>query len=231
MPYRNDKVFDLLRQVIFLLNEIFLHSDKEFEGLIATKYQNTGVFMIQFNQDYLDIFLSVVRKYMQLRGGLSQKDLAELTHTGVSTMSRFINQKTKDIDPQMVAKIVAKLDIPLHEVIDFVEEDSTAKFKKLVSFHREDESADRYSNESEADEESIMRTQATVSVGGRKTTIPFGDDQSSTDQSITGKLRSLTPRQKAYVSDFLNLDLEGRDLVVDIGNSLLRYFKQRGVEF
>ena len=32
--------------------------------------------MIRFNQDFLENFLAVVRKYMQLRGGLTQKDLS-----------------------------------------------------------------------------------------------------------------------------------------------------------
>lgn len=32
--------------------------------------------MIQFSADFLEGFLAVVRKYMQLRGGLTQKDLA-----------------------------------------------------------------------------------------------------------------------------------------------------------
>ena len=65
--------------------------------------------MAEFNSDKTDEFLGVVRKYMQVRGNLSQKDLAELTEVGVSTMSRFINRKTTDLNPQLIAKIVAKL--------------------------------------------------------------------------------------------------------------------------
>jgi DNA-binding Xre family transcriptional regulator len=191
--------------------------------------------MITFNLDYLDYFLGVVRKYMQLRGNLTQKDLSELTEIGISTMSRFLNQKTKDVDGQMVAKIVAKLDIPLHEVIDFIHEDSTAKFKKLVSFFRDAQD----SAAGVTQPESITKTEATVTIGGVKRTIPFGEEQgaqtnnnhNSLDPSIVESLKSLTPRQKAYVKDFLSLDVEGRDLIVDIGNSLLSYFKQRGVEF
>ncbi len=80
--------------------------------------------MIHFDAEYTDMFLGVVRKYMQLRGGLSQKELAEQVNIGISTMSRFLNQKTKELDPQLIASIIAKLNIPLHEVIDFVEEDS-----------------------------------------------------------------------------------------------------------
>jgi len=200
--------------------------------------------MITFNLDYLDYFLGVVRKYMQLRGNLTQKDLSELTETGISTMSRFLNQKTKDVDGQMVAKIVAKLDIPLHEVIDFIHEDSTAKFKKLVSFYKDAQDTADVPIPGVIQPDSITKTEATVTIGGVKRIIPFGEEQgtqttitnpninsNTLDPSIVESLKSLTPRQKAYVKDFLSLDVEGRDLIVDIGNSLLRYFKQRGVEF
>ena len=44
--------------------------------------------MINFSADFLENFLAVVRKYMQLRGGLTQKDLSEMTGVGISTMSR-----------------------------------------------------------------------------------------------------------------------------------------------
>ncbi len=186
--------------------------------------------MIEFNQEYLEHFLAVVRKYMQLRGGLAQKDLAELTGIGISTISRFLNQKTRDIDAQLAARIIAKLEIPLHEVIDFVAEESTLRFKRLVAFYQEEEVTDK-SEASLVEDESIMKTQATVNIHGRSRTIPFGSEASSVENSLAGKLTALTPRQKAYVSDFLNLDLEAKDLVVDIGNSLLRYFKQRGLEF
>ena len=41
--------------------------------------------MAEFNRDELQNFLGVVRKYMQVRGNLSQKDLADMTNIGVST--------------------------------------------------------------------------------------------------------------------------------------------------
>lgn len=209
--------------------------------------------MIEFDKGQLDYFLSVIRKYMQLRGGLSQKDVSEITGTGISTMSRFLSKKTKEIDAQLVAKLVAKLEIPLHEVIDFVEEDSTMKFKKLVQFYKEDEKADK-NNESNVEQssdggeagvsdhdfeesmadvfETEKRTQATVKVGGRSTTIPFGGDERRNQSSdFRDKLKGLSLRQKAFVSNFLDVDNEHRDLIVDVGNQLLSYFKQRGVQF
>lgn len=209
--------------------------------------------MIEFDKAQLDYFLSVIRKYMQLRGGLSQKDVSEITGTGISTMSRFLSKKTKEIDAQLVAKLVAKLEIPLHEVIDFVEEDSTMKFKKLVQFYKEDEKADK-NNESNVEQssdggeagvsdhdfeesmadvfETEKRTQATVKVGGRSTTIPFGGDERRNQSSdFRDKLKGLSLRQKAFVSNFLDVDNEHRDLIVDVGNQLLSYFKQRGVQF
>lgn len=201
--------------------------------------------MISFNTEYVDMFLGVVRKYMQLRGGLSQKDLAEKVNIGISTMSRFLNQKTKELDPQLIASIVARLNIPLHEVIDFVEDDSTQMFKKLVSFYKEQEPADNNSGESvstqaetEEDLDSLeagldsenTRTKTSASIRGVK--MSFGERANdSKNLSIRDKLNSLSPRQKGFLTDFLDLDMEGRDLIVDVGNSLFRYFKQTNAEF
>ena len=52
-------------------------------------------------------------------------------------MSRFLNLKTASVDEQLVANIIATLNIPLHEVIDGVSEDSTDTFKRLVFFYKE----------------------------------------------------------------------------------------------
>lgn len=198
--------------------------------------------MIKFIPENTEMFLAVVRKYMQLRGGLTQKDLAETLKIGISTMSRFLNQKTKELDPQLIASIIAKLNIPLHEVIDFVDEDSTQMFKKLVSFYKEETSSDTGSgsiNNADSDMESIgdsldernTRTKASASIKGIN--VPFGErrEQSESNLSIREKLNSLSPRQKGFLTDFLDLDAEGRDLIVDIGNSLFRYFKQSRAEF
>jgi transcriptional regulator with XRE-family HTH domain len=208
--------------------------------------------MIEFHKEQLENFLAVMRKYMQLRGGLSQKDVAELTGTGISTMSRFLTQKTTTLDAQLIAKLVAKLDIPLHEVIDFISEDSTMKFKKLVQFYKEDETADKTSSEADAESEESgdqgfaqadfedsmadifetdKRTVAKVKVGGRTTSIPFGGDERRRNSDFRDKLQGLSLKQKAFVSDFLDVDNAGRDLIVDVGNQLLSYFKQRGVQF
>ncbi len=202
--------------------------------------------MIKFNPNEVDMFLSVVRKYMQLRGGLSQKELAIKINVGISTMSRFINQKTKELDPQLIANIVAKLQIPLHEIIDFVEEDSTQVFKKLVLFYKEEESSDTASGVTPEQEQmdsleeglddTSTRAKTTANIRGVK--VPFGGEQrrsgDSTDRtslSVKEKLNQLSPRQKGFLTDFLDLDSEGRDLIVDIGNSLYRYFKQTNAEF
>src|SRR5690606_26927489 len=95
--------------------------------------------MAEFNRDKLEMFLGVVRKYMQIRGPMTQKDLADLTGIGVSTMSRFLNLKTSELNAQLISKIVAKLAIPLHEIIEFVEEEYTEHFVRLVKFYREEE--------------------------------------------------------------------------------------------
>jgi transcriptional regulator with XRE-family HTH domain len=210
--------------------------------------------MIGFERDFLENFLATIRKYMQLRGSLSQKELAEKINVGVSTISRFLNQKTKDIDEQLVAKVVAYLNIPLHEMIDFIQEQHTDKFKSLVKFYREEqlkadgieipddgtlgESATGVSGAASSGAGAATRT-VTAGIGKKKRTlsfIPESDDEvlqrgSADDQSMREKFQRLSPRQKAYLSDFLDLDAEARDLIVDIGNSLLRYFKQKNMEF
>jgi len=193
--------------------------------------------MIRFNSDFLENFLAVVRKYMQLRGGLTQKDLSEMMNVGISTMSRFLNLKTSTVDEQLVANIIATLNIPLHEIIDGVEEDSTETFKRLVQFYKEQKSADQKQDEGEqapASNEAKTRTTATINIAGKRHQMPFGEQNLSgvkTEVTIREKLETLSPRQKAYMNDFLNLDGNDRDLVVDLGDAIFRYFRQRNVEF
>jgi transcriptional regulator with XRE-family HTH domain len=209
--------------------------------------------MAEFDRDKVEDFLGVVRKYMQVRGGLSQKELAEKADVGVSTMSRFLTQKTSELNPQFIAKIVAVLEIPLHEIIDFVEEDFTEHFVKLVRFYKELSQDEQGEDPPEEERGSIPRrrtddfsddlasslgtatqkARARVNIGGRSRNIPFEPDDGSRNSgpSLREKLEGLTPRQKAYMTEFLNLDMEGRDLVVDIGNNLFRYFKQKGMDF
>ncbi len=199
--------------------------------------------MIEFEREMLDWFIGVVRKYMHLRGDLSQKDLAEEINVGISTLSRFLNQKTKEIDEQLVAKIVALLDIPLHEIIDFIEEDSTAKFKKLVAFYKEDTTVTEIMSAPQGDTKSEATKKTSVRIG--RTKVSFGHNEISGDEqnlplspeaqraqeSLSDKFARLSPRQKAYLSDFLDLDSDARDLIVDIGNQLVRYFKQKRLSF
>lgn len=199
--------------------------------------------MIQFSADFLEGFLAVVRKYMQLRGGLTQKDLAEMSGVGISTMSRFLNLKTATIDEQLVANIIATLNIPLHEVIDGVAEDSTETFKRLVQFYKDQKVTEQKASGGEEEEfahglgegQTKTRTTASINVGGKRTTVSFGGDNgpssNKTDVTIRDKLQSLSPRQKAYLTDFLDLDQNDRDLIVDLGETVFRYFRQRQVNF
>jgi transcriptional regulator with XRE-family HTH domain len=193
--------------------------------------------MVLFDSNYLDAFLTTVRKYMAIRGGYSQKDLAEKVNVGISTMSRFLNQKTKELDPQLIAAIVAKLNIPLHEIIDFVEEDSTALFKKMVTLYIEPDSTDKGSMNEEADafEETLgkeeTRTQTTANIRGVK--VSFGerraDDRRNT-RTTGEKLADLTARQKGFLSDFLDLDVDGQDLVVSAGEVIIKYLNRKQFE-
>ena len=185
---------------------------------------------------------------MQLRGGLTQKDLAEMAGVGISTMSRFLNLKTATIDEQLVANIIATLNIPLHEVIDGIEEESTETFKRLVQFYKDQKLTDQKpvgdeqvnqgaQNNNEA--QNKTRTTTTINLGGRKQAMAYGEDfgpgpqanAKSADVTIKDKLQSLSPRQKAYLTDFLDLDQNDRDLVVDLGETVFRYFRQRQVNF
>jgi hypothetical protein len=64
--------------------------------------------------------------------------------------------------------------------------------------------------------------------------MPFGEGGmrgSQNDLSIKDKLETLSPRQKAYLKDFLSLEQSDRDLIVDLGDAVLRYFRQRSVDF
>lgn len=196
--------------------------------------------MISFNQEFLEMFLGVVRKYMQLRGGLSQKELAEKVNAGISTMSRFLNQKTKELDPQLIAAIVAKLNIPLHEIIDFVEEDSTAMFKKMVLLYKDEQNADQSSanapvSDSEADrfEQKIdtERTKQKTSANIRGVNVPFGgeSDRRTDDrrEEAKSKRAGITGRQQDFLNEFLDLDTDGRDLVVSTGEVIIKFLNRR----
>lgn len=170
--------------------------------------------MAEFKKDRLENFLAVVRKYMQLRGGMSQKDLAEETDTGVSTMSRFLSQKTTEFNPQLIAKITAKLNIPIHEMVDFVEDDFVERFTRLVKFYKD-----------ELGPEPDLEAKPAMASEEKKAS----SSESKAELSIREKLETLTPRQKAFLNEFLNLKLEERDLVVDVGNNLMQYFRLKGM--
>lgn len=190
--------------------------------------------MIRFTPDFLENFLAVVRKYMQLRGGLTQKDLSEMMNVGISTMSRFLNLKTSNVDEQLVANIIATLGIPLHEIIDGVEEESTETFKRLVQFYKDQKPSDQQSGETERPQPDMKKTTATINVGGKKQQMPFGEStvtQTRTDISMREKLETLSNRQRAYLNDFLNLDGNDRDMIVDLGDVIIRYVRQRDVKF
>ncbi|MFP5457295.1 MAG: hypothetical protein ACLGG7_01055 [Bacteriovoracia bacterium] len=202
--------------------------------------------MINFSADFLENFLAVTRKYMQLRGGLTQKDLSEMTGVGISTMSRFLNLKTANVDEQLVANIIATLAIPLHEVIDGVAEDSTDTFKRLVQFYKDQKASAEASEEttqagaaSTGEDRAKQKTAATINIGGKKTTMPFGEATGASagqatrtvEVSIREKLQTLSPRQKAYITDFLDLEIADRDLIVDLGDAVFRYVRQRNVSF
>lgn len=191
--------------------------------------------MAEFKRERVEMFLGVVRKYMQVRGAMSQKDLAEQTDVGVSTMSRFLSQKSTELNPQLIAKITAKLNIPLHEMIDFVEEDFADRFIRLVKFYKDelkDSEFDPADLNATAQKTTVEKENAVAEPVDNRTPNQRKEDKvkSSSDLSIREKLESLTPRQRAFMTEFLNLKLEERDLIVDLGNNLFQYFKMKGMD-
>jgi transcriptional regulator with XRE-family HTH domain len=79
--------------------------------------------MIRFKSDFLEVFLAVFNKYKTIKG-LSQKEVSEMVGVHESKLSRFLTFKTNNVDEQMVANIIATLDLPLREVIDGVDDES-----------------------------------------------------------------------------------------------------------
>lgn len=193
--------------------------------------------MAEFRKNKVEMFLGVTRKYMQVRGAMSQKELAEQTDVGISTMSRFLSQKSTELNPQLIAKITAKLNIPLHEMIDFVEEDFADRFIRLVKFYKDElkeedieaeELADSAPDRATEKNENTVTSERRISTEKSETKPGSGKDRS--DKSIREKLESLTPRQRAFMTEFLNLKLEERDLIVDLGNNMFQYFKMKGMD-
>lgn len=193
--------------------------------------------MAEFKRNKLELFLGATRKYMQVRGAMSQKDLAEQTDVGISTMSRFLSQKSTELNPQLIAKITAKLNIPLHEMIDFVEEDFADRFIRLVKFYKDelkeedldaselvDSAPDRATVKIEEEQNANRREEDKARINEKT------NAKSNSDKSIREKLESLTPRQRAFMTEFLNLKLEERDLIVDLGNNMFQYFKMKGMD-
>ncbi len=201
--------------------------------------------MSEFRREKINEFLGIVRKYMQVRGSMSQKQLSELSGYGDSTMSRFLNQKTNDLNSQMIAKIVAVLNVPLHEVIDFVDEEFTDKFKRLVLFYKEESSTQNGEIDQAVLSETSPGTQHRMGEGktekivaqiqtgpGRMRNIPFGGENEKVigPSLISENFESLSAKQRLYIKDFFDLDHDGKDLIVDVGNNVIRYIRQKGLE-
>lgn len=193
--------------------------------------------MAEFKREKIEMFLGVVRKYMQVRGAMSQKDLAEQTDVGVSTMSRFLSQRSSELNPQLIAKITAKLNIPLHEMIDFVEEDFADRFIRLVKFYKDELSEGEFDpNDLSAATEAENNISDKENRRGQNPEMRTQNQRKedkvklNAEMSIREKLESLTPRQRAFMTEFLNLKLEERDLIVDLGNNLFQYFKMKGMD-
>ena len=187
--------------------------------------------MAQFNREQLELFLAAVRKYMQLRGVGTQKELAEMCDIGVSTMSRFLNQQTRELSPQLISKITAKLNIPLHEIIDFVEEDYTDQFIRLVKFHKGEEVTPPASEGTGTPGGGSEKTAtAPIKVGGKTRTMAFAAEGDG-GNDLREKMMGLSGKQRAFVMEFFNLDSDGRDLVADVGRNIISYLRQKGIDF
>ena len=204
--------------------------------------------MVQFHKDKLTLFLGVVKKYMKIRGSLSQKELSDLTNTGPSTMSRFLTQQTQALDADLIARIVAKLNIPLNEIIDFVDEETEKEFFRSVKYHKGEEieglgqdSSNVFEDDEtmgdDQDQEELAKalndggsqknTTAQIKVGNKKTTLTYVAEGKA---PFKEKIKNLSLHQKGFLSGFLNLDNDGRDLVANVGNEIINHLKQKGLE-
>ncbi len=225
-----------------MVSEIKLYNEKSYYAVPRLwwidggngKFSGQVLIGSEVKREKVEMFLGVTRKYMQVRGAMSQKDLAEQTDVGVSTMSRFLSQKSTELNPQLIAKITAKLNIPLHEMIDFVEEDFADRFIRLVKFYKDelkDGDFDPNNPDAPASKEEEKESQR-IDPNDLRTPNQRKEDKakSNAEMSIREKLESLTPRQRAFMSEFLNMKLEERDLIVDLGNNLFQYFKMKGMD-
>lgn len=192
--------------------------------------------MIRFKSDFLEVFLAVFNKYKTIKG-LSQKEVSEMVGVHESKLSRFLTFKTNNVDEQMVANIIATLDLPLREVIDGVDDESADSFISLVQFYKDQKMTEQRASQEEGPRSQVdtkTRTQATINIAGKKQQMPFGETvvgQPKTELTLRDKLEALSPSHKAFMSDFLNLNGNDRDLMVNLGNILLNVFKQRDVKF
>ncbi len=208
--------------------------------------------MAEFKREQLDGFLGIVRKYMQVRGNLTQKQLAEMAGIGDSTMSRFMNQKTSELNADIISRLVAFLSIPLHEIIDFVDEGFTEEFKRYVNFHKEGRqqgaggegtgplneaggNLGRRKDDQPGAAPGTAQRPATAQVQARPgvtRSIPFGNepDRIGDMKALWETFEGLSSKQKLYLKDFFNLDLEGKDLIVDVGSNIIRFIRQKGLE-
>ncbi len=193
--------------------------------------------MIRFKSDFLEVFLAVFNKYRTIKG-FSQKEVSEMVGVHESKLSRFLTFKTSNVDEQLVANIIATLDLPLREVIDGVEDDSADDFIDLVQFYKDQKLTEQRASSREdvgrPGADAKTKTHATINIGGSRQKMPFGETmtgQVKTELTLRDKLEALSPSHKAFMSDFLNLNGNDRDLMVNMGNILLSVFKQRDVKF
>lgn len=208
--------------------------------------------MAQFHKEKLPLFLGAVRKYMEIRGPMTQRELAEATNTGVSTMSRFLNQQTQELNPQLIANIIAKLNIPPMEIIDFVDEVYSDEFLRLIKFYKGEDpdfnrtqtsqhppqpEADSGSMDDDQEQEELAKAlneggsqrnaTAQIKVGNKKTTLSYVAEGQG---PLKEKIKNLSLHQKGFLSGFLNLDNDGRDLVANVGNEIINHLKQKGFD-
>jgi hypothetical protein len=129
-----------------------------------------------------------------------------------------------------------------------VEENFADEFIRLVKFYKGEDALARedspvmpesVSPDEQADDDfaealgagtAKQDVQARVMVGGRPNKVVF-EAGGKEEVGIKDKIKTLTARQKGFLNDFLSLDSDGRDLVVDIGKNIISYLRQKGIEF
>jgi transcriptional regulator with XRE-family HTH domain len=192
--------------------------------------------MIHFNNEFLTLFPFAVRKYMAIRGIKTQKELSEKSGVNETALTRLLRMSDPNrIDEDQVAIIMAALNISISEVADGVQEGSEAFLRKLIELYKVQPNSDA-PEETGPDErnEGVQKAQASIKVGGRSQQVQFGEVAGTGSRTqmieLQEKWDALPFKHRDYVMSFMKLDINERDLLIDIGSTFFKYLEHRVIK-